>query len=210
MLNSYDISHMQLQNYLQKGITYNAYLELTETLVAQNKSSGSEQSDDLATYTKLNLQRMRRIGKTTTLLPELLKTLNQIDSPQIWLLLSETWCGDAAQNLPVINLMAEANPKIQLRILLRDQNLELMDAYLTNGARSIPKLICFDAVKNIELFNWGPRPAGAQTLAIELKHSGADKETKGLALQKWYAADKGISCQNEINEELLKTMEIKT
>ena len=113
MLNSQDISHMQLQNYLQKGITYAAYLELTETLVAQNKTSGLEQKEDLVAYTKLNLQRMRRIYKTTTLLPELINTLNQIDSPQIWLLLTETWCGDAAQNLPVLNLMAETNPNIQ-------------------------------------------------------------------------------------------------
>lgn len=183
---------------------YSAYLSLTEKLVAENKTSGNEQREDLVAYTKLNLQRMQRIGKTTHLLPELVQTLQLIQQPQLWVIITETWCGDAAQNLPIIHLMAEKNPKIQVRIVLRDQHPELMDQYLTNGARSIPKLIVFDESGEKEIFNWGPRPKGAQELAMELKNQGADHETKALAVQKWYLADKGLSMQEEINTLLQK------
>ncbi len=200
---------MHLQKHLNNSLSYSAYLSLTEKLVAENKTSGNEQREDLVAYTKLNLQRMQRIGKTTSLLPELLQTLQGIEQAQIWIVITETWCGDAAQNLPIINLMAETNPNIKLKLVLRDQHLELMDHYLTNGARSIPKLICFDEKGEQEIFHWGPRPKGAQQLAMELKHSCADHETKALAVQKWYLADKGLSMQQEINTLLLKTAPIK-
>ncbi|MBL7902261.1 MAG: thioredoxin family protein [Bacteroidia bacterium] len=195
---------MQVSTHLKDSMPYSAYLSLTEKLVAENKTSGNEQREDLVAYTKLNLQRMQRIGKTTHLLPELVQTLQLIQQPQLWVIITETWCGDAAQNLPIIHLMAEKNPKIQVRIVLRDQHPELMDQYLTNGARSIPKLIVFDESGEKEFFNWGPRPKGAQELAMELKNQGADHETKALAVQKWYLADKGLSMQEEINTLLQK------
>lgn len=195
---------MQVTAHLKDSLKYPAYLSLTEKLVAEGKTSGIEQREDLVAFTKLNLQRMQRIGKTTKLLPELLQTLQHIKQPQLWVIITETWCGDAAQCLPIIHLMAEANPNIQLKIVLRDQHPELMNQYLTNGARSIPKLISFDEKGEQEIFNWGPRPKGAQELAMELKRSGANRETKGLAVQQWYLADKGLTIQQEINTLLQK------
>ena len=59
----------------------------------------------------------------------------------IWLILTEAWCGDAAQNIPTIEKIARENDRIKTLYLLRDENLELMDKYLTGGARAIPKLI---------------------------------------------------------------------
>ncbi len=196
---------MQASNQFNNSLSYSAYLDLTAKLVAESKTSGNEQREDRIAFTKLNLQRMQRIGKTTRLLPELLQTLQGITQPQFWVLITETWCGDAAQSLPIINLMAETNPNIQLRLLLRDQHLELMDRYLTNGARAIPKLICYEGEGKQELFHWGPRPEAAQQLALGLKQSGADHEAKALAVQKWYIADKGLSIQREINTLLVKT-----
>ncbi len=200
---------MQFQKYLTNSLSYNDYLDLTKKLVEQNKTSGAEQREDWVAYTKLNLQRMQRIGKTTTLLPELLETLRVLDSPQVWLLITETWCGDAAQNLPILNLIAGESSHISLRIVLRDENADLMDRYLTNGSRSIPKLISFDPKNNDELFVWGPRPLGAQNLAMELKRAGLDSATKSLAVQKWYLADKGINLQREIHALLTKTPKLK-
>lgn len=119
------------------------------------------------------------------------------------MVLTETWCGDAAQSLPALHQIANSNPNIEFRILLRDEHPELMDRYLTNGAKSIPKLIGFDMDLN-ELFVWGPRPKAAQNLALELIKQGASKEEKGLAIQKWYNSDKTISLQKEINTLLEK------
>lgn len=199
---------MQFQSYLLKSLSYEEYMDLTKKLVEQNKTSGSEQREDLVAYTKLNLQRMQRIGKTTTLLPELKKVVQELRKPQIWLLITETWCGDAAQNLPILNQIAENSPQINLRIVFRDENPELMDRYLTHGARSIPKLIGLDTETQDELFVWGPRPEGAQKLALELKNSGADLETKVMAVQKWYLADKGLSLQREINALLSNSFQL--
>ena len=62
----------------------------------------------------------------------------------IWLVISEGWCGDAAQNMPVVEKIVDEMPNVEIRYVLRDENLELMDQYLTNGGRSIPKALFVD------------------------------------------------------------------
>ena len=64
--------------------------------------------------------------------------------------------------------MAEVNSNINLQLVLRDENLELMDLFLTNGGRSIPKLIALDKDLNI-LFTWGPRPQTATNMVLDYK-----------------------------------------
>src|SRR5690606_18570796 len=126
-------------------------------------------------------------------------TVNQLSEKQIWLVLSESWCGDAAQNVSVLAKIAAQNPLIDLRIVLRDDNDELMQRYLTNGGKSIPKLIAISDDFETELFNWGPRPAEAIQLVIDLKNKyGAITDEVKEALQKWYNEDKGISLQKEM------------
>ena len=88
---------------------------------------------------------------------------------------------------------------IDLRLVLRDDNDELMQQYLTNGGKSIPKLIAVSADLNKELFTWGPRPATAQ---VEVKRlldeNGGFNEKVKEGIQIWYNNDKGISMQNEL------------
>jgi hypothetical protein len=152
--------------------TYKGYRQLLESLMAEGKTTGTNQSPDMVEYAKLNNQRMARQDKTLTLLPEVHTALEYLNRNLNWLLITEGWCGDAAQNVPVIGKIAEAaNGKINLQLVLRDENLELMDRYLTNGGRSIPKLICFDAETGEELGTWGPRPAEAQELFFSLKNN---------------------------------------
>jgi hypothetical protein len=124
--------------------------------------------------------------------------VGQIDFPQTWYILTEAWCGDAAQILPAIVAASLSNPLITVRLLLRDENSELMDAYLTNGGRSIPKLIAVDDDFN-ELFTWGPRPAGAQALLLEYKANPMKSYSEfSEDIQRWYIADKTESPQIEL------------
>lgn len=161
---------------------------------------GNEDRRQKKAYYDLNLKRIERLEKTFTPDAELVNRIASIDRPQVWWALTEMWCGDCAQNLPIIDKLAKANPAmIDLRILLRDDHPELMDRYLTNGARSIPKLIATDRDGN-ELFQWGPRPRPAQDLlkAWKADPAGRTDEDFHRELHTWYAQDKGMTLQQEL------------
>ena len=178
-----------------KKYTYSEYKALTEEQVKEGMCATPELLD----YTKLNLQRMKRLDKTVELRPEVTNALNKLSRKLNWIVISEGWCGDAAQNVPVLAKIAEAsNGKVSLEFVLRDQNLELMDLYLTNGGRSIPKLICLDAETQQESGTWGPRPAKAQELFMKLKNEGIPKEEFIAAVHSWYTSDKTQSMQLEM------------
>jgi hypothetical protein len=122
----------------------------------------------------------------------------ELDVDWIWLVITEGWCGDAAQNIPVIEKIAEANRGIETRYLLRDENPELMDRFLTNGSRSIPKLIAIDR-KTLEILGtWGPRPELAQALFEQQKSAGLGKPEIIENIQRWYLQDRGRSLQGEL------------
>ncbi|HQQ92944.1 MAG TPA: thioredoxin family protein [Bacteroidia bacterium] len=180
------------------SLSYTDYMKLVEDYAAAGKTSGLDQTDHHKETTKLNVHRMQRLNKTAEILPELREAMGKLKNTYSWLVLAETWCGDAAQCVPIIHLTAALSQKIEIKILLRDENLDLMDRYLTNGARAIPKLICIEKSSGKELFHWGPRPKPAQDLAIALKAQNASKDEKGLAIQKWYNADKGLHLQQEL------------
>lgn len=150
---------------------------------------------------KLNLQRTKRILKTYEVNTELKELITAIDSGQIWMVLTEDWCGDSAQVLPIIYKLSELNKKIDLRILERDRNTDIMDNYLTNGNRGIPKLVVFDLEGN-ELFNWGPRPEAAKKIVRDAKKTGIEKSEWQKTLHTWYAQDKGREVEKEFIEIL--------
>lgn len=187
-----------IQNSLEKALSYNEYRELVSDLLSQGKSTGPNQSDDLLNYSKLNDKRMKRLDKTVKLTKETLAKIKDVKEPQTWLVLTEGWCGDAAQNLPVINKIAEENPNINLKLVLRDENLELMDEFLTNGGRSIPKLIALNQ-ENEVINTWGPRPTTATKMVVDYKekHGSLDADFK-TDLQVWYNKNKGENTQEDL------------
>ena len=132
--------------------------------------------------------------------------LSQIVSPQQWIVITESWCGDSAQNLPIIARLASLSDMIDIKIVLRDSNPDFMDLYLTNGGRSIPKLIVFDENDN-ELFRWGPRPAEAQNLFTKLKNEGMEKSEIYKELHLWYGRNKGKEVELELAQLIKKTAE---
>jgi hypothetical protein len=141
---------------------------------------------------------MMRLDKTTIINEVLKKELKELSRKLIWLVIAEPWCGDVAHNLPVIAKMAELNKNIDLRIILRDKNPDIMNQYLTNGGKAIPILVCFDAETMTELGKWGPRPSPAQKLAVELKNDpNVTAEEKKKKIISWYSEDKTNTIQNE-------------
>ena len=193
-----------MQNYIEKAMTFDEYDRLIDQVVAEGKTTGPNQSEELAQYTKLNQARMRRLFKTSELNESLLESVRNVKANWIWLILTEAWCGDAAQNIPTIEKIARENDRIKTLYLLRDENLELMDKYLTNGSRAIPKLICLDAETFEEIGTWGSRPQAAYDLFYSLKEQGLEKTEIIEKIHRWYIEDNTQSLQTEFSG-LLKT-----
>jgi hypothetical protein len=189
---------MITQNELTKKMNYNTYRQILDELMTQGKTTGDNQSEDYLNYAKMNLQRMNRLEKTTVITNELKEAILALPFAIELIVLTEGWCGDAAQNIPVFAAMENLFPdKIKLTLLLRDENLDIMDRYLTNGGRAIPKVIAQNALTHEEFSVWGPRPEACQNIMLELKEKGADLKEKAEAIHGWYAKDKTQSLQNE-------------
>jgi hypothetical protein len=172
---------------------YQRYLEMKS---AGARAKALATRDEHERYLPLNLQRTNRIESTYTPSSKVRAAARAIQSLQLWMVLTEPWCGDSAQNLSYITKIAACSAAIDLRILLRDQNQDIMEAYLTNGTRSIPKLVAFDA-QGRELFRWGPRPQPAAELFSRLRESGGPSEDVRRKLHLWYARNRGRALEEE-------------
>lgn len=183
---------------IANAMTYSEYRQLIDILLEQGKSTGENQSEGLTHYSKMNVQRMKRWDKTSKILPELEELVKSVDERWTWLILTEGWCGDAAQNIPTIVKIAELNPNINTLFLLRDENLHIIDEYLTNGGRSIPKLVALKTDSLDTLGSWGPRPQVLQDMIPEWKKNEAEDFKEKI--HKWYAKDKTNAVQLEFIE----------
>ena len=203
-------SLQKLDLLLEKGwasaMSYREFRQLMEDLSEKGRTTGSIQSESLVDYTKMNHRRMKRWDKTYKLSEKAQSQLADLNEDLQWLVLTESWCGDAAPSMPIINKFAEMNPKIQFGILLRDENPELMEHFRTEGNLSIPKLIAVNGKSGKVLGEWGPRPSKATELVREFKkeHGSLTAEFRE-DLQRWYNADKG----RNIEEDLLDILALK-
>tara|TARA_R110002126_G_scaffold274972_1_gene420288 strand:+ start:29402 stop:30013 length:612 start_codon:yes stop_codon:yes gene_type:complete len=193
-----------IEKSLENTRTYQEYKDLIKKLLDEGKSTGPNQSEDLTNYSMLNDRRMKRLDKTITISEETAQEILKVAAPQTWLILTEGWCGDAAQNLPVLHKMAELNDNIKLKLILRDDHLELMDLFLTNGGRSIPKLIALDSKNNV-IDTWGPRPTVATKMVADYKAKNGNLDAQFKQdLQVWYNKDKGKSTQDDFVKMIQK------
>ncbi len=196
------------EKVIKAVITYQEYVQKVQMLLSEGQTSttGYHNSPEILHYTEMNLQRMHRLDKTTRMTANSMVNLSKINQPFTWLVITEGWCGDAAQIVPVIEKMATLNPLIQHRLIFRDEHLDIMDAFPTNKSRSIPILLVLDGEGNV-LGHWGPRPKALQDRVLEekIKMLVMTKEERAAyfnemktEVQKWYNTDKTVSIQEEI------------
>ena len=197
-----------IKTSIDNAISYQEYSNLIEKIVSEKRTTGNEQTQERIEFTKLNASRMRRVNKVITLTNETVNIFKNVRK-QTWLVLCESWCGDAAHTLPVLNKIAENSNNIDLKIVLRDDNLDLMNTFLTNGSQAIPKLIMVD--ESYCLINvWGARSKAATQLVADYKKEFGSIDAKFKKdLQSWYNNDKGISIVSDL-ENLIKKSAIPT
>jgi hypothetical protein len=184
---------------LATAYTYQAYRQLIDSLLAEGKTTGPEQSERLVEFTELNVQRMHRLDKTVRLQPALAAAAAGLRENYFWLIISEGWCGDAAQLVPVFEAVAAASQgHISTRYVLRDEHPALIDQYLTDGGRAIPKLLVLNPETLAEITQWGPRPAPARALVQRLKAEGMPHDDFIRELHTWYTHDRTQATQNEL------------
>lgn len=187
-------------------LTYNEFVnEFNRQISVSDINTLNDYDKSFYDYRKLNFQRSSRLEKTFIPTDETKQLFSEINQQQKWIVITESWCGDSAQNLPVIAKLAQLSGLIDFKIVLRDSNLEFMDLHLTNGGRAIPKLIVFDENDN-ELFQWGPRPVEAQNLFTRLKNDGLPKPDINKELHLWYGRNRGKEVEREIYELLKSTI----
>jgi len=190
--------HQIITQIIENGCSYDEYIKIFEKEIGNLNSKEAEQK-------KLNYHRTLRLHKTLQI-SELTKALiKRIENIQLWMIITETWCGDSAQNIPIIAELAKLNPLIELKIILRDTNLNIMDHFLTNNSKSIPKLVAFDKDGN-QLFQWGPRPKEAQSLVLNARENQIPKDEYMVSLHKWYASDRGKTTEQEIFDLLRESI----
>ena len=197
-----------IEKSLENSYTYQEFRNLVSHLLTEDKSTGHTQSEAITGFSLLNDRRMKRLDKTIKVSDETIAEMNTINEPQTWLVIAEGWCGDAAQNLPVINKIAETSNLINFKLVLRDDNEDLMNLFLTNGGKAIPKLIALDKDNNV-INTWGPRPTVATQMVADYKaeHGVIDAKFK-QDLQVWYNKDKGLSIQDDF-VKLVKNLQAK-
>lgn len=191
--------------------TYREFLKWSEELTQEGKTSGPSQQERLIEYTALNHTRMERNEKRAKLTDTIKTTLDAIQDPQHWIFLTETWCGDSAQNLPVIGKAAEyAGDKVTLSIVLRDQNTHLIDQYIPEKGIAIPRLLILDQEDEL-LAQWGSRPKPAQAFIDKWKADPENISKKEIQkeMQLWYAKNKHQALQEELVEVISKAQEAK-
>ncbi|MEO0732750.1 MAG: thioredoxin family protein [Bacteroidota bacterium] len=190
-----------IDHAVQSAFTYPAYRAHLTALLAEGKTTGPNQTETYLAAATINQSRMDRLDRKARFLPEMEQTLAELDRPYLLLALTEGWCGDAAQLLPLINHLAEASDLLELQLILRDEHTDLMDLFLTDGGRGIPKILFLDPETHAVLKHWGPRPAPAQEMAMNYKHQrgpAMDYDTYNKALHTWYARDKTRTAQAEL------------
>lgn len=201
MITSIDIKDI-INNAFDNAMSYSSYRKLVSRLIIEGKSTGNTQNPDMLNYSKLSERRMKRWDKTFKMSENDKTFFENWSKPMTFLVVTEGWCGDAAHALPILNKISETAPKIDFQVVLRDDNDILIQEFLTNGAKSIPKLIALDENKEV-LFTWGARPTETTEMveAYKAKHGQLTAEFKE-DLQKWYNKDKGQSVVKDIKAAL--------
>ena len=188
------------RDLIELGMTFDNYMALTKSIIESNFPEGLYAKESTLRYTRSNWERMNKVLNNTVITQRLYNLLSDLKEEWVWLVISEPWCGDASWGVPALSLMASCSDKIEMRIILRDAHMTVMEAYQTNGSNSIPKLICLKKKNLKEMGTWGPRPAALHELVMKWKNEpGADFKENVRQLHAWFDADMSKSIDAELS-----------
>ena len=187
------------------GWTYDEYRDQWTDRAEASMKDKDRSERKMLHYLRYNLDRQAGVHNAYEPSPNLRQVIDAIDAPQVWMVLTEPWCGDSSFVLPVIAEAAALSDQITLRILPRDEHLDIMDQYLTNGSRSIPKLVVFSE-DGTEQFEWGPRPESAAALYARLKKEYDDKSKSVKKLIEHYEEGGWKDVEAELVDALKNTV----
>jgi hypothetical protein len=183
---------------LSQTISWAEYYATVRKYVESDDRPELYNNEKMLRYTTENLKRMDHVLQTIHIESKLYNLLTAIRTDLIWVVLAEPWCGDVSQVIPVLYTIASCSEHISFRVLQSDSHPDVLSAYLTDGSRSIPKLICLRADTLEEPGAWGPRPAGLQKIVMENKNDATlSFGAKVRMVHDWYEADKTLSIQDE-------------
>jgi hypothetical protein len=183
---------------INKGMTYIEYFRSIEDLVSSQTTSGHDITTERVEFTKLNLHRMKRLNDA-----KFENTSILLKTPIAAAIITEAWCGDSAQNIPWLeHFFNNCNPKITSKYFYRDEHPELMNQFLTNGSRSIPKCIFYNKQSGEVLGTWGPRPEEIKNWLAQLRSDNPDmpKHDWEIELHKYYTKNNGVAITSDLNE----------
>ncbi len=196
---------MITREHIKKAIHFPEFLLLNQSLLLEGKTTGLTQTEEYVEFGRLNIARMQRLMKTVVLNGELNDVLSRLSIPHTLMIITEGWCGDSAQIVPVLEHIRLACPILDVVFLIRDDNPQLMDQFLTKGARSIPKVVCVEQTSLEVKWEWGPRPSELQTAVKALLAQQVTHAEKSLFVQNWYNQNKTQAIQAEITR-LVQTL----
>lgn len=185
---------------LQQGLTYDAYMDQWRRKNALPMKGLDKVARRMRYYSIYNLERQERVDSIYVMNARLRDLIvSGISGPQTWMFITEDWCVDSAHSLPILREAVALRQDLTLRILLRDENLDIMDRYLTEGRKSVPVFVGFDS-EGRELFKWGPYPKEIHVIREELKASGAEGRVVSQTTVDWYAAEGWLEVERELIE----------
>jgi hypothetical protein len=169
---------------------------MTETLTMRERYLGAPEFDEMLATAEKNADLWAAVWRRARVADELVQRVAALGGAWHLLVLSEDWCGDAVNSVPVLAKLAELTPNADLRVLARDHNLDLMDTHLTGTSRSIPVVIMLDEHYR-ERGWWGSRPAELQAWVLG-PGQALDKEERYKFVRGWYARDAGRTTLEEV------------
>lgn len=183
-----------MKEYWDKAVSYETYKRDTEERISD---PANEQEAEMKEYYELGLQRMYRMEKVYKPSEENLEILKSKNFYGKILIISEAWCGDASQAIPVLD--AFFKEKNEMKIFYRDRDTKLINQFLTDGNQAIPKVLLLNedfSVKNI----WGPRPKFGHDLLKKFKENEETypREEFYNDLQVYYSKNRGKDTLEEI------------
>jgi hypothetical protein len=164
-------------------------------MITRERYEGGATMDEFVAAAKENQDLWRSVYGRASVPEELLERARQLPARHL-LVLAEDWCGDAVNTVPVLARLAEEVPGLDLRILGRDANPDLMDPHLSAGARAIPVVMVLDEEFR-ELGWWGSRPEPLQHW-VRTEGQALDKAARYREVRRWYARDRGRTTLEEV------------